>query len=118
VISLRVLGTARLEGEDGRLSGEATQRHRLALLTLLAAARDATLPREKLMALLWPDQPAQQARHLLNVSVHVLRRAIGVQVLRSEGGNLSLDPAVLPSDLISFREALAAGDLRRAVLPR
>lgn len=113
---LKVLGAARLEGEGGRLSGEAGQRHRIALLTLLSAARDATFPREKLMAMLWPDQPAQQARHLLNVSVHVLRRSLGVQVLRTEGSNLSLDTAVLSSDLLEFREALAAGDLRQAVL--
>jgi serine/threonine-protein kinase len=111
---LKVLGAARIEGADGRLSGEAVQRHRLALLTLLSAARDATLPRERIMALLWPEQPGQQARHLLNVSVHVLRKALGADVLRTEGGDLSLDTTVLPSDLVGFREALKAGDLRGA----
>jgi serine/threonine-protein kinase len=114
MVCLKVLGAARIEGDEGRLSGEAVQRHRLALLALLSAARDATLPREKLMALLWPDQPAHQARHLLNVSVHVLRKALGVTVLRTEGGDLSLDTSVLPSDLVRFREALKAGDLRGA----
>jgi serine/threonine-protein kinase len=111
---LKVLGAARIEGEDGRLSGEAVQRHRLALLTLLSAARGGTLPREKIMALLWPDQPAHQARHLLNVSVHVLRKALGADVLRTEGGELSLDTTLLPSDLVGFREALKAGDRRGA----
>src|SRR5262245_60085255 len=97
--SLKVLGAARLEAEDGRPSRADTQAHRIALLTALSAAPAPTPPREKLMAMLWPDQPVQQARHLLNVSVHVIRRVLGGDVLRTEGPNLSLDTTALPSDL-------------------
>ncbi len=112
---LHVLGTARIEGPQGRLSGEVAQRHRLALLASLAAARGSTVPREKLIALLWPEQGEKEARHLLNVSAHIIRKALGDNVLRSEGANLRLDHAVLASDLGDFRASLARGDVATAV---
>ena len=114
MFELFVLGSTRIEGKDGRLTGEPAQRHRLALLALLATARDASLPREKLMALLWPDHGDREARHLLNVSVHVLRKALGDDVLRSEGNDLRLDTSLLPSDIVRFRQAIARGDLTSA----
>ena len=115
MFELFVLGTARIEGADGRLAGEPAQRHRLALLALLSTARDATMPREKLMALLWPDQGNREARHLLNVAVHVLRKALGDDVLRTEGDDLRLDTTLLPSDVVRFRLALAHGHLANAI---
>jgi DNA-binding SARP family transcriptional activator len=114
MFELFVLGSARIEGKHGRLTGEPAQRHRLALLALLAAARDATMPREKLMALLWPDHGDREARHLLNVALHVLRKALGDDVIRSEGDDLRLDTRHLPSDIVRFREAMATGDLTSA----
>ncbi len=114
MFELFVLGTARIEGADGRLAGEPAQRHRLALLALLSSAREGTIPREKLMALLWPDQGTREARHLLNVAVHVLRKALGDDVLRTEGDDLRLDTTLLPSDVVRFRNALANGDLTAA----
>jgi serine/threonine-protein kinase len=114
MFTLSLLGSARIEGQGGRLTGEAAQRHRVALLALLATARDGTQSREKLLALLWPRQRARDARHLLNVSVHVLRKALGEQALRSAGGDLSLDPGIVPSDVARFRAAIAAGDFRAA----
>lgn len=115
MFELFVLGSVRIEGADGRLAGEPAQRHRLALLALLAAAREATLPREKLMALLWPDQGAREARHSLNVAVHVLRKALGEDVLHTEGDDLRLDTRALPSDVKRFREAVARGDATGAM---
>src|SRR5574341_1349452 len=100
MFDLFVLGTARIEGPEGRLAGEPAQRHRLALLAMLSAARDATMPREKLMVLLWPDQGTREARHLLNVAVHVLRKALGEEVLRTEGDDLRLDTTLLTSDVV------------------
>ena len=114
MFELFVLGSTRIEGSDGRLTGEPAQRHRLALLALLATARDASLPREKVMALLWPDHGDREARHLLNVSVHILRKALGDDVLRSEGNDLRLDTSLLASDIVRFRQAIARGDLTSA----
>ncbi|HJU75667.1 MAG TPA: BTAD domain-containing putative transcriptional regulator, partial [Gemmatimonadaceae bacterium] len=115
MFELFVLGTARIDGAGGRLTGEPAQRHRIALLARLASARDATMPRETLMALLWPEQGTREARHLLNVTVHVLRKALGDDVLRTEGDDLRLDTTLLASDVVRFRSALANGDLTKAV---
>lgn len=52
---------------------------------------------------------------MLNVSVHVLRRALGEQALHTEGGDLRLDDAIVGCDLTEFRDALARGDADAAV---
>jgi serine/threonine-protein kinase len=110
MFELFLLGSPRIEGKEGRLTGEPAQRHRLALLALLATARDATLPREKVMVLLWPERGDRDARHLLNVSLHVLRKALGEEVLRTEGDALRLDTELLNVDVVRFRTALQRGD--------
>lgn len=112
---LLVLGSARIEGPAGRLAGEVAQRHRLALLACLAAANGSRLPREKLLSLLWPEHNDKEARHLLNVSVHVIRKAMGDGVLVSEGNELRLDSALLGSDVADFRAALSNDDTSLAV---
>ena len=115
MFTFHVLGGARLEGPTGRLTGEAVQRHRLALLALLSAARDSRLSREKLVSLLWPEGGEKDARHLLNVSVHVLRKALGEQALHTEGADLRLDIGIVRCDLADFRRVLSQGDFRAAV---
>lgn len=115
MFQLHVLGAARIEGKDGRLTGEPAQRHRLALLAMLSLARDSRLPRERLMALLWPDHGVKEARHLLNVSVHVLRKSLGDDVLRSQGDDLQLDTTNLSVDVLNFRQAIARGELAEAI---
>ncbi len=115
MFTLRVLGGARIDGPQGRLSGEAVQRHRLALIARLAAARGLAIPRERLMALLWPEAAEREGRHLLNVSVHVLRKALGEQALLTEGADLRLDDTIVGCDLNDFRSALAQGNAAAAV---
>jgi DNA-binding SARP family transcriptional activator len=112
--TLHLFGGARLTGENGRLTGEPAQRHRVALLAVLAAASETRVPREKLMALLWPDHGQREARHLLNVSVHVLRRALGDDIIRTQGNDLTLNTDTVACDLVQFRAALARGELREA----
>jgi TolB-like protein/DNA-binding SARP family transcriptional activator/Flp pilus assembly protein TadD len=115
MFTLHVLGGARIEGPAGRLTGEAVQRHRLALLALLAAARDGRVSRERLISVLWPEASDRDGRHLLNVSVHIIRKALGEQALRTEGADLRLDHTSVNCDLCDFRGALAQGDVRAAV---
>ena len=56
MFSLRLLGGLSLQGDRTTLTGPATQRHRLALLALLAVSGSRTLSRDKLIALLWPER--------------------------------------------------------------
>ncbi len=113
--SLKLLGGVTLIGERGPLTGPAVQRHRLALLALLAGAAPRAVSRDKLMALLWPERQTEPARHLLNQAVHALRQALGSGAIVSAGEDLRLDPAVLSCDVTAFEEALAAGATEHAV---
>ena len=113
--SVHLLGSARIESPSGRVGGAASQRHRVALLAYLSLARGHTAPREKLLAILWPEQGDKEARHLLNVSVHVLRKALGDDALETAGGEIRLNAARVSSDVEEFRAARAEGNLRAAI---
>lgn len=115
MFSLKLLGGVSLEGPDGRVTGPALQRHRLAILALLASSRPrAAQSRDRLMGWLWPESDAEHARGLLNQAVHVLRRTLGAEALRSVGEDLQLDTALVACDLIGFEEAVSSGNLERA----
>jgi len=115
MLLLKLLGGASLEGMDGAdYSGPSLQRHRIALLAILATSRSRTWPREKLMELLWPERNAEQVRRLLNQSVYVLRSALGEDAILTVGDALRLNPGALRCDVTEFEEALAAGELERA----
>jgi len=70
---LRTLGGLTLERDGAPYSGPATQRRRLALLALLAAA-DSAVSRDRLMAHLWPEADPERARHSLDDALSALRR--------------------------------------------
>lgn len=114
VFTLRLFGGVSLEGDGGPLTGPAVQRLRLGLLALLAATRPRTPTRDKLMALLWPERDTERARGLLNQAVHVLRRALGPDAVRSTGEELQLDLGLVSCDVTAFEEAVSAGELERA----
>jgi len=112
--SLKLLGGLTLADGTGPLTGPAVQRHRLALLALLAASHPRPLSRDKLMAWLWPERDSEPARRLLNQAVHALRQALGADALRSAGEELQLDAGVVRCDVVAFEEALAGGEPARA----
>lgn len=114
LFTLNVLGGASLEGPDGPLTGRAAQRHRLALLALLAAA-DRGMTRDKLIGFLWPEKSADRARHALSDSVYRINRALGDGTVEAVAGELRLHPGRLPSDLATFEEALEREEWQQAV---
>jgi DNA-binding SARP family transcriptional activator len=107
---LRLFGYPALEidARDSALS-RATQRHRLALLALLATSR-AGWSRDKLVGLLWPESPSERARNSLSESVYVLRRTLGEQTIVSSGDELRLDAESLRCDVREFEDAVESGD--------
>ncbi|MGI9183262.1 MAG: BTAD domain-containing putative transcriptional regulator [Longimicrobiaceae bacterium] len=113
--SLKLFGGASLTGQSGAVGGPATQRHRLALLALLATSHPCALQREKLMVRLWPERDSKHARKLLNQAGHALRKTLGGEVILSAGDELRFNPRVVQCDVIAFEEALATGDAERAV---
>jgi len=112
---LRLFGSPSLETDGAVLSGRATQRHRLALLALLALAPARRLSRDKLLALLWPESDADRGRNLLKVATYVLREALGERALLSEGEDLRLNMEIVRVDVAEFEAALEPSDPARAV---
>lgn len=115
MLLLRLLGGLSLSMNGSRLTGPATQRHRLALLALLAGTRSRRHSRDRLVAWLWPERDIDHARNLLNQGVHALRRTIGETAVISDQSDLRLDPVALACDVDAFEDAVAAGELERAV---
>jgi DNA-binding SARP family transcriptional activator/tetratricopeptide (TPR) repeat protein len=115
MLFLRLLGGPSLCDNGSRLAGPATQRHRLALLALLASSRSRPQSRDKLVAWLWPERDVEHARNLLNQSVHALRRAVGEAGVISVQNELRLDAASVSCDVVAFEDAIAAGELERAI---
>ena len=114
MLQLTVLGGLTLGLEDGLVSGAMTQRRRLALLALLAVARQRGLSRDKIMAYLWPESDAARARHALNQLLHIQRKLLTGRELFLGGKTLRLSPAAIRTDVGEFEDAVDRGDLEAA----
>lgn len=115
MVSLKLLGGASVSDDAGPLTGPVAQRHRLALLALLAMARGEAVARERVAALLWPESDADRARNSLKQAVHAIRRALGPDAILSAGDELRLNPSAVSCDAVAFLAAIDAGDPARAV---
>ena len=115
MLRAQLFGGPMILGEDGAFAGPAAQRHRLALIALLAAAHPGAISREKAMAHLWPERDTSSARNLLNQAIHALRRAFGDDALRTTGESIHLAAESVDCDLLRFRRALLEDDCERAV---
>jgi DNA-binding SARP family transcriptional activator/tRNA A-37 threonylcarbamoyl transferase component Bud32 len=114
VLRLWTLGCLAVEGDPAARPRARAQRRPLALLALLAAAGERGVSRDKLLAYLWPETGAQEARHRLTQTLYVLRKDLGADDLVLGSGDLRLNPAVLPADLWEFELALERGDREHA----
>jgi DNA-binding SARP family transcriptional activator len=115
-LRLLTFGGLTLSVDGSSYTGTATSRQRLALLALLAAARERGLNRDKIQLYLWPDSDAKHARQGLNQVVYVQRRELsGGESVFLGRKTLRLNPKVLTSDVWEFQDALDAGDNERAV---
>ena len=97
------------------MAGRAAQRHRLALLALLAASGGGGVTRDKLIAYLWPEADEERGRHLLSNSVYMLRQALGDEALGGAGDVVRLDAASVRCDVRDFEDAISRGEFARAV---
>lgn len=104
---LETLGTLVLK--DGNGTPLAVQRQRLALLTLIAAAGERGLSRDKLVAFLWPESSPENARHSLEQVVFTVRRQLGDSVFLGTDP-IRLNRDVITCDLNEFVQALDRGE--------
>jgi adenylate cyclase len=113
---LQTFGTLRLV----RLNGDAVlgdhghHRRRIALLAVLAAAGDRGRSRDQLLGLFWPDVSQSRARHSLDQLLYAIRTSLDGDVFTGSS-SLQLNPDLIDSDVRSFNEAIARGDLEEAV---
>ncbi len=113
---LRLFGTPSIEGDGGALlAGRVVQRHRVALLAVLALAPGVRSSRDKLIAALWPESDQERGRNLLNVATYVIRTSLGEHAILSAGDDLRLNADVVRSDVAEFQAAIARADHARAV---
>jgi DNA-binding SARP family transcriptional activator len=87
----------------------------LALLALVASARDDGLARDRALALLWPELDFDRARNNLKQLVFSLRRALSPEVFAATGATLRLDPNVITVDVWAYEKSIADGQLESAV---
>jgi len=104
---LLLLGPVSLTGPTDSLLRRASQQRRMALLALVASSPDASISRDRLLGLLWPDRDERTARHLLADSLYVLRQALGDDALVASGESLCLDRRFAHTDIAEFRQALS-----------
>ena len=112
---LNTLGGIRVVADGNVVTGAAAQPRRLAVLALLARAGRAGVTREKILALLWPDEVDERARRSLNQAVYSLRRDLGAEDALLGTKDLRLNLDFIEVDSIEFNDAFAANDLDRAV---
>ena len=115
MVTLKLLGRLSLADSSGPVTGQITQRRRLAFLAILGASPRGTVTRDRLVALLWPELDAEGARHRLSDSLYVARRALGEGAIVTEGDDLRLDEAHVEVDVRAFERALDAGETAVAV---
>lgn len=115
MLRLLTFGGLSLVDDGAPVTGAASQRSRLALLALLAAAGPAGMAREKVLACLWPESEDERARHALKQAVYALRRDLGSEHAISGTATLCLDANLIASDIREFEDALARGDDAAAV---
>lgn len=114
MLTFRTFGGVALEGPSGPVVGRASQRKRLAVLSLVASAPHR-ISRDRIVGLLWPEAPPDRARPLLSDALYVLRKALGEDAIRSSGDDLALNPDRVWADVAAFDESLRNGELERAV---
>lgn len=115
MLRLVTLGGLSLLDDAAPVTGAASQRSRLALLALLAAAGSGGVAREKVLASLWPESDDERARHALKQAVYALRRDLGSEHAIVGTATLSLDATIIGSDIRDFDDAIARGDDAAAI---
>ena len=113
VLRLTTLGGLRLSRGNENLTGAATQRRRLALLVLLAAAGERGLSRDKLLGFLWAESDEARARHALNQLLYVQRQDFEADRLFHGKKTLRLNATMIWTDLAALDSALADQDVDR-----
>lgn len=111
---LRTLGGAALLRDGSALDSVTAQRKMLALLAILAVARDRGISRDRIASYLWSESDMDRARGALKQALHMVRRRLGGDAVLGTA-ELRLNPEHVQTDVNEFLSALEAGDHERAI---
>lgn len=107
MLYLRALGGLSLSSDTVKIPASAHQRRRLAVLIRLAASGPGGVSRDRLLAYLWGENPAEHAQHALDQLLYATRRDLGKHVILSEGSQLRLNRDLVWSDVAEFEVRMA-----------
>src|SRR6266487_59236 len=84
-----------------------TKKHLAVLLYLHVEGRARSIPRDRLVDLLWPEVPPDKGRHSLSQALLAIRTRLGTGAVTGREHDVQL-LAELPSDLSALRQGQAA----------
>jgi DNA-binding SARP family transcriptional activator len=112
VLHLELLGDFRLRDESGALVTISAKKSQ-AMLAYLGMKPSALVSRDKMANLLWSSTAPEQARQSLRQTLSTLRRELAhvseKKILVEEGDFLSLDAAMVQTDVVEVETLIAAG---------
>ena len=112
--NIRLLGAEAAAERMRDTHGRDASPRRLALIALLAIARDDGVERERAAGLLWKRESALVAREKLDRLVRALRAELGEWAVVDAGDVMRLDTAAVRVDVVEFENACDVGDLEHA----
>ena len=119
LVRIEVLGgcSVRVAGKELRL-GRKMPRRPLELLTYLAVHAGRQVPEAEVGGALWPERGALAAARSIAVTLHRLRRLLGIpEALIRRGGSIGIDPGLVWCDAATFErlldDAARCGERRR-----
>jgi DNA-binding SARP family transcriptional activator len=112
VLHLELLGDFRLRDESGALVSISAKKSQ-AMLAYLGMKPSALVSRDKMASLPWSSTAPEQARQSLRQTLSTLRRELAhvseKKILVEEGDFLSLDAAMVQTDVVEVETLIAAG---------
>ena len=117
MIHLRLFGAPEVTANGVGLHSVLAQPKRFALLAYLVATEPRGYHRrDSLLALFWPERPADAARAALSRAVYHLRQMIGDEFIISRTvEELGINHERLTCDLAAFEQRLAVGEFSEAL---
>src|SRR3989442_13752675 len=98
VFQLKVFGSPQLVRSGRSPVHFRTKKHLAVLLYLHIEGRTRSIPRDRLVDLLWPEVPLEKGRHSLSQPLPAIRSRLGTGAVTGPGAGVRL-LADLPSDL-------------------
>src|SRR3989442_7701451 len=107
VFQLKVFGSPQLVRSGRSPVHFRTKKHLAVLLYLHIEGRTRSIPRDRLVDLLWPEVPLEKGRHSLSQALLAIRSRLGTGAVTGREHDVRL-LAELPSDLSALRDGQVA----------